>query len=270
MTQDETEGGMSGLPLLARNLRNLIRAPRALAAVDRRYGKGVAHRKALRRLAFYPGLGLGFNRIKKNANSALILLLHELETGQSTLSDQAKDAAVKLFELSPADLVRFDDFAVFVTIRNPYSRVLSAFLDKFRFDEYRRKHGDFPLTPDGFGAFLDWLDAGGLSRDAHWDRQVRLLALPLDRYDAVLRFETLRADAVAFLNARGLALPEDALGGEHKGDKGKQTGADRQLGSFYTPARAALVARLYAEDFTALGYDPEDRPHQESPSEEHP
>ena len=256
----ETDKDLTGLALLSRNLVNLARAPRALAAVDARYGKGVARRAALRRVAFYPGLGLAFNRVKKNANSALILLLHELETGQSGQAGRAKDAAPNLFDLPRAELDRLGDYAVFVTIRNPYSRVLSAFLDKFRFPEYRRKHGDFPLTPEGFGAFLDWLAAGGLSKDAHWDRQERLLALPLDRYDAVLRFESLRADAVAFLEGRGLALPEGALASEHRGDRGKETGADRQAAAFYTPERAALAARLYAGDFAALGYDPAQRP----------
>jgi len=233
MAKDPSVPTLSGLPLLKRNLENLARAPRALAAMDARYGKGVVRRGALRRLAFFPGLGLAFNRVKKNANSALILLLHELETGQSGISGRAKDSATNLFDMSGAEIARLGDYAVFVTVRNPYSRVLSAFLDKFRYDRYRQKYGAFPLTPEGFGAFLSWLDQGGLSRDAHWDLQTKLMALPLDRYDAVLRFETLRADTAAFLDLHGLTLPDDALQAEHRGDRGKETGADRQQASFY-------------------------------------
>lgn len=256
MAPDTPPPTRAGLPLLRRNLANLVRAPRALAAVDARYGKGVAQRAALRRLAFFPGLGLAFNRVKKNANSALILLLHELETGQPGQAARAKDAAPNLFDLPASDLARLDDFAVFVTVRDPYSRVLSAFLDKFRQDRYRRKHGSFDLTPQGFGDFLNWLDKGGLARDAHWDLQVKLLALPLGCYDAVLRFETLRDDALSFFAARAIAVPDDALQGEHTGDRGKETGASARMAAFYTPERAALVARLYAADFAALGYDP--------------
>lgn len=247
-----------GLALLARNLANLTRAPAALRAIDRRYGRGVARRGALRRLAFFPNLGLGFNRIKKNANTALILLLQELEVGSATTAraGAAKDETLNLFELPRSEIGKLGRYAVFVTVRNPYSRVLSAFLDKFRHETYRRKHGEFPLTPDGFGAFLRYLENGGLTRDAHWDLQEKLMALPLDRYDAVLRFETLHADAVAFLTRRGLTLPEGALTSEHKSDRGKHTGADARLSQFYTAERADQVARLYATDFAALGYAP--------------
>lgn len=254
------EKEQTGLALLGRNLAGLARAPRALTAVRARYGHGVARKAALRRLAFYPRLGLAFNRVKKNANSALVLVLHELETGESGQAARIKDAAPNLFDLPAAEIARLNDYAVFVSVRNPYSRVLSAFLDKFRFAEYRRQYGDFPLTPEGFGAFLDWLDQGGLARDAHWDRQVKLMALPLDSYDGVLRFENLQSDARTFFASRGLALPDGALGSEHRGDRGKETGADRQLAAYYTAGRAALVARLYAEDFGALGYNPAQAP----------
>lgn len=255
--QSTDESGLRGLALLGRNLKLVTRAPHALRSVDARYGKGVANRAALRHLAFFPNLGVAFNRVKKNANSALILLLHEMETGQSAVSAQAKDQTPNLFELPRAELDRLDRFAVFTTIRDPYSRVLSAFLDKFRQEAYRRKHGAFDLTPDGFDAFLVWLEQGGLKRDAHWDLQTKLLALPLDRFDAVLRFETLRADFAAFLALRGLWLPEDALVGEHRGDTGKQTGARNRQAEFYSPERALRVARLFAPDFDALGYDPD-------------
>lgn len=246
-----------GIALLGRNLTGLARAPLALRAVNRRFGPGTARLKGLRQTAFYPQLGLAFNRVKKNANTALILLLHELETGESGAAGRAKDAAPNLFDLPRRELARLEDYAFFTTIRDPYSRVLSAFLDKFRREGYQRRHGAFPLTPEGFGAFLDWLAAGGLAKDAHWDLQGKLLALPLDRYDAVLRFEHLREDATTFLTGRGFTLPEGALASEHKGDRGKETGADRQRADFYTPERAALVARLYAEDFAALGYPTE-------------
>lgn len=252
-----------GLALLRRNLENLARAPLALRAVDARFGKGVARRTALRRMVFFPALGIGFNRIKKNANTALLLTLLEMQEGSVSAATAAKDAVPNLFDLPRAELRRFDRYALLVTLRNPYSRVLSAFLDKFRFEPYRRKHGDFALTPEGFDRFLRWLETGGLTRDPHWDLQTKLLALPLDRYDAVLRFETLREDALAFLTARGLTPPPGALQAEHRADSGKQTGADAQLAAFYTPERAALVARLYAADFEALGYDaapPQSRP----------
>ncbi|GAB4263642.1 MAG: hypothetical protein Kow0013_10220 [Pararhodobacter sp.] len=253
-TANITGGRKSTLARLRRNLVNIAGAPHALAMVERRYGKGVANRAALRRLAFFPKLGLAFNRVKKNANSALILLLFELETGRTGQAHAVKDETPNLFDLTRAQVSELDRYAVLVTVRNPYSRVLSAFLDKFRFERYRKKHGDFALTPEGFGAFLTWLDRGGLMRDPHWDLQTKLIALPLDRYDAVFRFESLRTDALAFLASRGLVVPEGALAGEHKGDAGKETGASSRMAAFYTPERAELVARLYAADFAALGY----------------
>lgn len=243
---------------LAGRLLRVLRAARAvrptLAALDRRFGPGVVRRGAVRRVVVFPSLGLAFNRIKKNANTSTVILLRQIETGDVEERNAAKWNARWYFDLSPAERAGIGALHHFVIIRDPYARVLSAFLDKFRDPAYRRRHGDFTLTPDGFAQFVDWLERGGIRRDAHWDLQVKLMMLPLDRYDTVLKFEDFPACLRDFLAARGLSLPPDALAELYLSDRTKRTGAGDKLARFYTPEVAAKVARLYAADFAALGY----------------
>ena len=245
-----------------RNMAHLLAAPRALRALARVRPGVPANLRAVRRVAFFPRLGLAFNRVKKNANTSLMILLTELEAEAAVRAGAARPGAagaprmVTLFDLDAGDLARLDRFHWFVVVRNPYSRVLSAFLDKFRHPDWQRRHGAFPLTPDGFGAFLDWLERGGLTRDLHWNLQTRLMLFPPVAQDSVIRFETLRPGVQAMLEGCGIAAPAELLAERPASDRAKETAADVRLSAFYTPARAAQVARLHAADFAALGYDP--------------
>lgn len=209
---------------------------------------------AVRRVAVFPNLGLAYNRIKKNANTSTVILLRQIETGMIEERNAAKWNARTFFDLSTSELKSLDHLHSFVIIRNPYSRTLSAFLEKFRSSHYQRRYGMFSLTPEGFGEFLVWLGKGGLTKDRHWDLQTKLMMLPLKGYDTVLHFENYQSELVALLETRGIKLPDNALHQLYPSDTTKNTGADAKLQQFYTPWRANLVREFFAADFAALGY----------------
>lgn len=236
-------------------MRIATQMPETLRKLRAAYGP--VRLRAATRVAVFPELGLAYNRIKKNANTSTIILLRQLEAGRIEERNDAKWNAKTYFDLSPAELDRIDRLSLFVIIRNPYSRVLSAFLDKFRTERYQRRYGAFPLTQEGFGQFLRWLDQGGMRRDAHWDLQTKLMMLPLSGYDCVIRFETYREDLRALLESHRLAVPDGALEELYPSDKAKKTGSSDKMGQFYTDESAALVRKLFASDFKALGYSTE-------------
>lgn len=158
-------------------------------------------------------------------------------------------------------------------VRNPFTRVLSAYLNKIEpyalgdggwqrpyfasvyaaVDDYRRR--ELPEEPRvSLAVFLRWLADSGdpLTEDEHWLPQERILCPPLVRYDFVGRFERLAEDAATLLRRMGATVPfptREAL--EFPG-----THADRQVGTYYGESEAALVRRIYADDFTAFGYSP--------------
>ncbi len=233
---------------------NLLRAPLVIVAMRRRFGPGLRI-GTIHRVIVIPELGLGYNRVKKNANTTMTLLLRELAGGAAAHRDTAKWESTSPYDLPLRQLGRLRDLRFITVVRNPYSRVLSAFLDKFREPKYRRTHGDFPLTPEGFARFVTWLERGGLARDGHWNLQSRLIVAPLDRFDAVLRFESLGADLETAMRAVGVPFDATRLRAAYPSDEGKRTDATARMDGYYTRDLAARVARLFAQDFAALGYD---------------
>lgn len=233
-----------------------LRAPMVATALAVHFGPGTVNLRAAHRVVVVPRLGLAFNRIKKNANTTVVSLLQEIETGRVAHRDIAKWEARTLWDLGPRALAGLGALRFAVVVRNPYSRLLSAFLDKFREPGYRRRHGEFPLAPEGFAEFVRWLEAGGLQRDAHWGPQRRLMLLPAARYDHLVRFETLGPEMSALLAGLGTEVPEGRLAGLYPSDRRKGTGAQSRLAGFYDADTARRVARLYAGDFAELGYSP--------------
>lgn len=226
----------------------------ALFVIAARFGITDVNWRAWKRVAVYPKLGLAYNRIKKNANTTVVMLLREMETGVVESRKTAKDNSPKIRDLSIPEILGVRKCFFFVVVRNPYSRVLSAFLNRFTDEGSRQRHGRFELNPRGFAAFVEWLKDGGLDKNAHWDLQTKLMLLPLEKYDFVVRFENFKPEMLSLLESNALTPPDGRLDGLYPTDTNKKTSADARLREFYTPRLIGIVADLYARDFDALGY----------------
>lgn len=130
---------------LKRTVRKISTSARTIMALRSAYGPVRIY--AAKRVAVFPELGLAYNRIKKNANTSTMILLQQLSSGQILKGNVAKDTAHSFFELSAREIKEVSKLHSFVIIRNPYSRVLSAFLGKLKKERYQEKHGTFDLTP---------------------------------------------------------------------------------------------------------------------------
>lgn len=235
-------------------LGSILRSPVTIPRLRAHYGAEM-NAAALRRATVHPELGLVYNRIKKNANTTVVLMLRELEGHVVTDRRASKRSLTTLLELDRDGIAALAKHHHFLVVRHPFSRVLSAYLDKMREDKYRRKFGAYEATPEDFARFVTFLENGGLRRDAHWDLQTKLMLLPLARYDTVIRFESFYDDMMAMLKRLGLEPPEGRLTSIHPADKGKETKASEKLAAFYDAALMERVGRLFASDFEALGYE---------------
>lgn len=227
--------------------------PALLAA---RFDRQELNIRASRHLALYPRLGLAYNRIKKNANSSTVMLLSEIESGRKPEARSAKTSSLHLRKATPLQVWKARDYHYFVIVRDPYSRLLSAFLNKFSKAEYRRRFGEFALDREGFRAFVAWLGEGGLDKDPHWDLQRNMLFMPLPNYDSVLRFEEYPQCFVNLLVSRGTRMPATFEATLATVNLETRTQAQSKMAMFYDDDIAAKARALYGEDFDSLPYDP--------------
>jgi hypothetical protein len=195
-------------------------------------------------------------RVPKAANSSILTALFGRfpEPGLDVSDlERAKVRATHFRNLGVGDLFRLRGYFFFSVVRNPYGRVLSAYLDKFREgDKHLAMYGERVAAQDGgqvtFRAFCRYLAAGGEAENAHWMRQTRILGLA-DRIDHIGRIETLEADLDAIFARIGGAAPSTVpLAGP------PPTAASKRLAEHYDAECAALVERVYREDFDRFGY----------------
>lgn len=220
----------------------------------RRFSAASLNQAGFRHVALFPRLGLAYNRVKKNANSAAMAALYLLETGRVGEERESKLGVPSLVRASPWLLPRIGSFHYFTIVRNPYSRVLSAFLNKFAKPEYIERYGHFSLDRDGFAQFVTWLEQGARSEDMHWDLQSKLLMTTPGEFDTVLEFEAFPTNFVALLKSRGLALPDQIDGILGTVNSPTRTRAAERMREFYTPALANQVRQLFRQDFDQLPY----------------
>lgn len=212
-------------------------------------------------LAIFPELKLCFNRIKKSGNTTISAFLSELSTSFNSESESGfKRTLQKPRSMSLSQLKLMPSYYSLVVVRDPYSRALSAFLQKVahgRSPQYDYCAGFGIATSEGFLAFMKFLDDGGLYRDRHFWPQANLLYQPLEKYSRVARLEHLVDDMRAVLSDIGQepALA-DVLTRPHKVEAGtsKITSASSKLNMYYTKHSAALVRKLYARDFQMFNY----------------
>ena len=152
------------------------------------------------------------------------------------------------------------DFLRFGIVRNPYTRLVSAWRNKIMLCEpgyehvYRKVMGDMPslhskktLTFEQFLSFIE-NEADLRSCNAHWRRQVDLLLHPAIPYTHIGKLEHLPMTVDLIEKHLGAARPLWVGRSNSTGGGGRDP---------LDAATAARIHALYAEDFEAFGYDRE-------------
>ena len=195
-------------------------------------------------------LGYFFNRIPKAANTTLTMALAELSTGIPVQSKQAKKLFKNPSDLSNNEVIDFERLFKFIFVRNPYTRTLSAYLDKI----VRGKGVPETLTNGCESTFLEFcqfLRDGGLYSNIHWAPQTSIMLLPLRDFDFVGKIERIDDDFDLVLDRLGSAKSvSNFLGLE----KGRRKSANSNMRLHYNDAAAEIVRSLFWEDFQRLGY----------------
>ena len=177
-----------------------------------------------------------------------------------------RDDLKRFFEiLASGDAYRF------TFVRNPFSRVLSAYLDKIcnrfpsgnwntgpqscervqRERRLRRKGLGLPLHGEiSFIQFLEAvLSADACDLDVHW-RPLHLLTRPdLIEYDFIGRFEQFDQDLHYIAYRLGMSPIADERGRSHRTDAGEK------IQQYYNARCAGIVREIYRHDFELFGYD---------------
>lgn len=199
----------------------------------------------------------------KAACSSILMTLHRLERDDPTFLYDTPFGMHEL-ELSPLDrardhIERFDDLGTFkfCFVRNPYDRLLSAWLDKVVRTGGLRPRFEAKLGREGPVSFADFVavirDEPLAEMDTHYAPQAYVTFQDMIAYDFIGRFETLTEDlrtVFGRLNADVDRFLAEA--------RPHQTGAKPwdQL----TPALKQDIQTLFAVDFARFGYDPEAPP----------
>jgi chondroitin 4-sulfotransferase 11/chondroitin 4-sulfotransferase 13/dermatan 4-sulfotransferase 1 len=190
--------------------------------------------------------------------------------------DRERGGLTYLSDLETADeIVRDPTINKYTFVRNPYTRVLSAYLNKIRpfegtasplghkdhFKKVYQAVEDHRLesltaeTEPSLYSFLHWLAHSGhvFTENEHWAPQTKILQLPVDRYDFVGRFENIRTDAKRLLKE----LDCDIDFPSQKDIRFPPTEASRQIQQYFGRREKMLTEAIYSEDFVQLGYTTE-------------
>ncbi len=200
-----------------------------------------------------------YARIRKAANSTVISSLYHAEnnnriTGLDDIQKIKDNYFTRPGKLSKTDLENLDSYFKFTIARNPYSRILSTYLDKIENRDksqrqivikFLKKNPNDEIT---FHEFLDFLENGGLRQNAHWAPQIDFLVFPIDQYNYIGKLESLQKDLTQILT---LIYRKDCpiiSVNEHKTDSMDKT---KKL----TPAEKCRIYNLYMDDFKNFHYE---------------
>lgn len=207
------------------------------------------------RAAYSPPNRFFYNRVPKAGNTSVARIL----AGKSRYTrprpgkgDMGRMLRPQLMSRADVRALAGPDTFRFTVVRNPYTRVLSAYLSKIllidnpkRLRRFARMMKADPGTPPDFTTFCRFLANGGVWRDGHWAPHRALMLLPQDMYHHVGRVETLDHD---------LALIARRIWGEDAAVPAPRLGMQTAIATHYTDEARDSVARLYAEDFRRFGY----------------
>ncbi|MBX3428473.1 MAG: sulfotransferase family 2 domain-containing protein [Hyphomonadaceae bacterium] len=157
--------------------------------------------------------------------------------------------------LSDQQLLRDADLFRFCFTRNPYTRVLSAYLDKIVDNDWERARlaPTLDLPADEIVSFESFLIAVANQpdpeRDIHWRTQVGLLKPRHIPYDFIGRFENIGSSLRSVV-----ARISEKASGEMEPLAFHATNATRRVIQYVGKAEAKLIRSIYADDFAVFCY----------------
>lgn len=154
-----------------------------------------------------------------------------------------------------------EKYFLFTFVRNPYSRVLSAYLDKIldkkekydssHYKKYRNKMFKFSNSKKiTFENFVIYLENGGLYDNPHWTPQLDLIPVDIGKLDFIGKQENLEDD----INHITLKLFNSDKVETHS-KLFHETGANNLIKEYYTKELQDKVYTLYKDDFDSFKYD---------------
>lgn len=230
--------------LLPKFLRNRVTIPFTPFYRRYPYRNGISINSADARGCVDTRLGFFCNRIPKAANSTIVENLARLSFGEDIPSKVAKKRFTAPSQLSRSEVNQIEDMFRFAVVRNPFTRTLSAYLDKVerRNREARRE--------SSFGEFLQGLANGKLYSNAHWAPQHSLLLLPFDDFEFIGKVESLDKD----LNHVRTRILGKQVEETFKSFRANSTGAGRRLQEYYDDETVIMVLELFRKDFELFEY----------------
>lgn len=188
-------------------------------------------------------LGIFFNRVPKAANSTVVTNIARLKYGDDIPPKMAKNLFLTPARLSERQMIQFASLLKFTVVRNPYTRTLSAYLDKVE----RKASARGRAT--SFADFLEQLETGKLFTNAHWAPQCSLMLLPIDQFDFIGKAESLGQD-LAHIQYTIRPTQNSPIASS----LGNATDANKKLVNYYNEELIAKVRKLYRADFDTFGY----------------
>jgi hypothetical protein len=214
-------------------------------------------------LMIHPDRDLVFVRVPKAGCSTVIARLIDMppEASENTRRLHARNSlvtfdntkfVVRLRQLSE------DDTTLFAVVRNPLTRVLSAFREKIELQiDGPRYRQEFGIALDALVSFEEFVDLlvqrDPLTLDMHFMPQSLILRPDLVRYKHLFHLETGMTECLRwlddYLNHSGVGA--EAFVAPHA------TNASSLAKSVYSTKILEIVAQYYADDFKYFGYAPD-------------